>query len=70
MDKDLPHQFLLHLHHLYLLLRMWQDHHISWKKSKHPHLLYLLSKYKIGALAFPPRSLATTLTSTVKTALP
>jgi hypothetical protein len=69
-DKDLPHRFHLHLHHLYLLLRMWQDHHTSWKKSKHLHLFHLQSKYKIGALASPPRSLATILISTVKTALP
>jgi hypothetical protein len=70
MDKDLPHRFLLHLHLLYLLLRMWQDHHISWKKSKHPHLLHLPSKYKIEVLASPPRSLATTLITMVNTAHP
>jgi hypothetical protein len=42
---------------------MWQDRLTSWKKSKHPHLLHLPSKYKIGALASPSRSLDTTLTS-------
>jgi hypothetical protein len=41
----------------------------SWMKGKHPHLLHLPSKYKIGALASPPRSLATTLITMVKTAL-
>jgi hypothetical protein len=60
--KDLPHWFLLHLHHLHLLLRMWQDHLTSWKKSKHPHLLHLPSKFKIGA----PRFLATIPITTVK----
>jgi hypothetical protein len=70
MDKDLPHQFHLLLQHLYLLLRVWQDHHISWKKSKHPHLLHLPSKYKVGALASPPRYLATILITTVNTAHP
>jgi hypothetical protein len=64
MGKGLPHRFLLHLHHLHLLLRMWQVHLTSWKKNKHLHLLHLLSKVKIGVLASPPRSLATILTTT------
>jgi hypothetical protein len=51
-------------------LRMWQVHLSSWKKSKHPHLLHLPSKDKIGALASPPKSLATIHISTVKTAHP
>jgi hypothetical protein len=49
-------RFLLHLHRLHLLLWMWQDHLTSWKKNKHLHLLHLLSKDKIGALASPPIS--------------
>jgi hypothetical protein len=69
-DKGLLRRFLLHLHHLHLLLRMWQDHLTSWKKGKHPHLLHLPSKYKIGALTSPPRSLAIILITTVKTVHP
>jgi hypothetical protein len=66
--KDPLHRLLLHLHHLHLLLRMWQVHRTTWKKSKHLHLLHLPSKDKIGALASPPRYLATIHTTTVKTA--
>jgi hypothetical protein len=55
---------------LYLLLRMWRDHLTSWTKSKHPHLLHLPSKYKIEALASPPKSLATTLITMVNTTHP
>jgi hypothetical protein len=54
--KGLLRRLLLHLHRLHLLLRMWQVHLTTWKKSKH---LHLPSKDKIGALASPPRSLAT-----------
>jgi hypothetical protein len=50
--KDLLHRFLLHLHHLHLLLRTWQVHLTLWKKSKHPHLLHLPSKDKIGGARF------------------
>jgi hypothetical protein len=49
------------LHNLHLLLRMWKVHLTSWNKSKHPHLLHLPSKDKIGALASPLKSLATIL---------
>jgi hypothetical protein len=55
---------------LHLLLRMWQVHLTTWKKSKHLHLLHLPSKDKIGVLASPPRSLATIHTTMVKTMLP
>jgi hypothetical protein len=42
----------------------------NMEEEQAPHLLHLLSKDKIGALASPPRSLATIHTTMVKTALP
>jgi hypothetical protein len=49
--KGLLHQLLFHLHHLHLLLRMWQVHLTTWKKS-----IGLTGAAQLGVLAGPDRS--------------